>query len=179
MWIFIIIIIVAIGLTGTFMVQHIKQTIDKQFKYYVGSTVYSGDKLQLDKDVFKKGLMPILTVKINKQPFNLLLDSGANINLLNKSVYDTLGLDPSLHKPSKGVIAAEGNMKNQEFIAPITFKHINKSFTEDFEIMNMDNAFGAINTKDGIVIHGILGSKFFNKHRWMIDFEELVVWTKK
>jgi hypothetical protein len=53
-------------------------------------------------------------------------------------------------------------------------------FVEYFTISDdWDFARKQISDVAGVDIVGILGSPFFKKAKWVLDFEELVIWVKK
>lgn len=181
MYLGILIILIIIAVLGYFVIQHFTNSISRQFKYHFDAfkvkTNGQGEMIGLLEHDFSVSGMPIIKVKIDKKEYKLMLDSGANINLLNASVYNALDSSNIEKKASRGITSAAGEL-DLGFVANIEFKHKQKKFVESFEILDMEGPFSAIEAKDGVRIDGILGSTFFQKHRWTIDFENLVVWTK-
>ena len=176
----IIVILISVVLVF-FMLNHYKGIIDKQFKYHMDSIKYvvkHDTVIPLLKHDFNKSGMPIIEVKINKVPYKFMLDSGANINVLDKRVFDILNISKEDTKKSGGFTTASGELDSNVFKADIGFKYKNTSFKEEFEVIDMSGPFDTIESRDGVKINGILGSTFFNKYKWNIDFENLVVWTK-
>lgn len=178
-----IIIIFIIGLALlAFTIQHLRNVIGREFKYHFEAfkfkTIKTGEIIPLLEHDFSKSGMPIIEVKIQGKPHKFMLDSGANINVLDKAAFDALD-DSSIEKlESKGFTTASGDSTDDVFKANIDFKHKQRKFNETFEILDMSGPFGSIAAKDGVTIQGILGSHFFKTHRWTIDFENLIVWTK-
>ena len=54
-----------------------------------------------------------------------------------------------------------------------------KEFTYNYLIQDMDDAFNSIKKSSGVTIHGVLGSKFFNKFKYVLDFNELIAYSKQ
>jgi hypothetical protein len=42
----------------------------------------------------------------------------------------------------------------------------------------MKEAFGHMKQDTGVTLHGIIGSKFFNKFKYVLDFDELIAYSK-
>ena len=59
----------------------------------------------------------------------------------------------------------------------VTYK--SQKFIDRFYISDLDEAFGAIKAETGVQIHGILGSKFFAKYKYILDFDSLIAYSKK
>ena len=71
----------------------------------------------------------------------------------------------------------EGNKISNQFCKmSITYK--NQIFEEEFSITDLDEAFSVVKQESGVQIHGILGSKFFEKYRYVLDFGELIAHIK-
>lgn len=174
-------VVLGILLMGlAFMMIHIKNTISKEFKYHFEAFKFKinkeGDIIPLLQYDFSKSGIPIIEVKINKNSYKFMLDSGANVNILDKRVFDTLeNIETS---ESSGLTTANGDITGNNIKAKIQFKQKQKKFIEDFEIFDMSGPFDSIESRDGVKINGILGSNFFKTHCWTIDFENLVVWIK-
>ena len=43
----------------------------------------------------------------------------------------------------------------------------------------MSDAFGHIKKDTGVTVHGIIGSLFFNEFKYVLDFDELIAYSKK
>lgn len=178
-----IVIIFIIGLALlAFAIQHLRNAIGREFKYHFEAfkfkTIKTGEIIPLIEYDFSKSGMPIIEVKIQGKTHKFMLDSGANINVLDKASFDALDNSNIEKLESKGFTTASGDSTDNVFKANIDFKHKQRKFNETFEILDMSGPFGSIAAKDGVTIQGILGSHFFKTHRWTIDFENLIVWTK-
>ena len=46
-------------------------------------------------------------------------------------------------------------------------------------MQDMTAAFGSIKKETGVTIHGILGAKFFNEFKYVLDFKELIAYSKE
>lgn len=159
-----------------YMVKGITTIVKRDYVFDVKVIKLKGNKLEFKTD-YHNHKLPIVKLTFNGKKYNFLLDTGADINILNKSVLDRIDEDKTINiLNNHGVTTASGVEKSEK--ADISFKYNNKVFIETFTIMNVDAAFQNILHDNGIQLHGVLGSKFFHKHKWSVDFDNMVVWTK-
>ena len=120
--------------------------------------------------------LPVVTFYNKDTKLNFLLDTGSDLSHINKSVLPSLEYKEI--KESRNIICAGGNMQSLN-CCDMTVTYKNQKFIDRFYISDLDEAFGAIKTETGVQIHGILGSKFFAKYKYIIDFEKLIAYSKK
>lgn len=119
--------------------------------------------------------LPIITVQNNNTKINLLLDTGSNSSyispgVLNSLKYDEIDLTNTTVGFGGSSIHSKGcNMK-------IKYKKL--TFEDTFIIMQSDDVFTAIKQECGVQVHGILGSKFFDRYSYVIDFSDLTAYIK-
>ena len=111
--------------------------------------------------------LPVVTFFNGKKKLNFLLDTGSNISQINSSVLPLLDYK-KIDGKDMDVMGIEGNKVNTKFC------EIN-----EFCIHNLDEAFAIIKEESGVQIHGILGSLFFQKYKYILDFNSLIAYNKK
>lgn len=119
--------------------------------------------------------LPVVTFYNGNRKLNFLLDTGSNVSYINKSIIDSLKYDNVEDKVD--VIGVEGNKIPAESCKMTIFYNKHK-FEENFNIIDLDNAFDTIKQESGVQIHGILGSLFFEKYKYVIDFSKLIAYMK-
>ena len=119
--------------------------------------------------------LPVVTFYNGDKKLNFLLDTGSNVSHINSSVIHLL--DHTKTDQKTDTIGMEGNKVSND-ICKITVYYRNQRFEEDFIISDLNDAFDIIKQEDGVQIHGILGSKFFEKYRYVLDFSELIAYIK-
>ena len=120
--------------------------------------------------------MPIITFYNNNRKFNFLLDTGSAMSAINKSVLCNIKhslLSNSISYVGINGIDGYGNTCN------IKVKYKDTEFEDEFAIIDLDDAFNSIKNSTGVQIHGILGTKFFEKYKYVLDFSNLTVYRKK
>lgn len=119
--------------------------------------------------------LPIVTFYNKDTKLNFLLDTGSDLSHINESLLPSLKYDKV--NENRNIISMGGNSQSLESCdMAVTYK--SQKFIERFCISNLDEAFGVIKAETGVQIHGILGSKFFAKYKYILDFENLIAYSK-
>lgn len=139
------------------------------------------NKDSYDKVSFKESLdlcdLPVITFINNDVKLNFLLDTGANKSVIN---YDTLTLPIEYNKSDKSgtIFGMEGNAQEVLYInMDISYK--DRVFNDTFQVLDMSAAFDRIKKNDGVTLHGVLSHNFFQKYKYVLDFDELIAYSKK
>lgn len=130
---------------------------------------------------FKEALdlteLPVVTFIGKGRKLNFLLDTGANNSILNESVVKDMKLE-ILEITGLETNTAGGNI-NLNKIVNLNIKYDDKKcYNECFLICDMDEAFNDIKQETGVLIHGILGSNFFAKNKYILDYDSLSLYIK-
>ena len=143
------------------------------------NTIEENKRKRESKISFKESMdlteLPVVTFYNGSTKLNFLLDTGSNISYINSSIISLLDHEKTgMNKERFGV---EGNLVNEES-CKMTVYYKNQKFEEEFFISDLDKAFEIIKQESGVQIHGILGSKFFERYKYILDFSELVAYIK-
>lgn len=138
----------------------------------------SHKKKNKSKISFKESMdlteLPVVTFYNNNNKLNFLLDTGSNLSVINESVLGKV--KHTLLKEACTTIGLGGSMVSNKCSMIIYYK--DQKFEDKFTIANMDAQFNQIKKEDGVLIHGILGSKFFEKYKYVLDFKDLIAYMK-
>lgn len=155
-----------------YMVKDLKKSIDRDYKFL----------MEFDKEGFNSSELPLIKIKIFDKYRYFLVDSGANDNVL---CYNTISKYPEFENLKvlnkiKSFVGANAD-ESDECKLVSTDITINKDKFNDevFQLVNLSGVIDAVREECGIEFIGILGTNFFEKARWMLDFEEKVIWVKK
>lgn len=129
------------------------------------------------KESFKRTDLPIIGLKINGKYEWFLVDSGASCNLIKQSYFDTIKDKPELIENKEGIYTGSDQIKSEYCNFDLSYKDLEFN-NETFNIAQL-NVFDVNKTKYGMDIVGIVGSPFFKKYQWKIDFENMVIWINK
>lgn len=117
--------------------------------------------------------LPVITFMNNDMKLNFLLDTGSNTSFINESILDKI--NHTLLEEVTDMIGVEGRkIKNRTCEMKILYKDY--IFDTKFNINNMDEAFNTIKQESGVQLHGILGSLFFQKYKYVLDFKSLTAY---
>ena len=146
---------------------------------FIANTIDDMRKRNNSKISFKEAMdlveLPVVTFYNGDKKLNFLLDTGSNVSYINSSVISLLVHEKT--DKEMNTIGIEGNKVSNQFCKmSVTYK--NQVFEEEFSIADLDEAFSVVKQESGVQIHGILGSKFFERYKYVLDFKELIAYIK-
>ena len=115
--------------------------------------------------------LPVITFFQNGIKLNFLFDTGANISVINKSMLNSLSYKET-DRISK--ISGIGGGLSDIPIVDIEF-----TYKDGFQVVDMSNTFSAIKKSTGVTIHGMIGNAFMQKYKYVLDFDEMIAYSKK
>lgn len=119
--------------------------------------------------------LPVITFYNGDRKINFLLDTGSNISYLNKNIVSSLVVESTGEESN--IIGIEGNKVNCK-ICKMIIRRKNQEFEEEFSIADLDKAFRIVKEESGVQIHGILGSRFFEKYKYVLDFKDYIAYVR-
>ena len=125
--------------------------------------------ISLQVSIFKVGL-PLLIVKAQAKNLCFLLDTGSNINVLDRRVAEFFQLSESITCQKQ--FGIDGTLQTTD-VVKLTFSLEELEYKADFSVMDLSSAFGKVEEESGIQIHGLLGCSFMEQQKWVLDFEKL------
>ncbi|MDY4930812.1 MAG: aspartyl protease [Alistipes shahii] len=125
--------------------------------------------VSLNSILSKLGL-PLLIVKAQAKNLCFLLDTGSNINVLDKKVAEFFQLSSgTVQRQQFGI---DGTLQITD-VVEMTFSLEEREYKAAFSVMDLSSAFGKVEEESGIQIHGLLGCSFMEQQKWVLDFEKL------
>lgn len=122
--------------------------------------------------------LPVVTFLNGDKKLNFLLDTGSNISQINSSILPLLDYK-KIEGKDMNVVGIEGNKAVNTGFCEMTITYKGQEFIGDFCIHDLDDAFAIVKEESGVQIHGILGSLFFQKYKYVFDFASLIAYSKK
>lgn len=146
---------------------------------FIANTINDIRKRNSSKISFKEAMdlveLPVVTFYNGDTKLNFLLDTGSNVSYINSSIIPLLVHEKT--DKEMNTIGIEGNKVSNQF-CKMSVAYKNQVFEEEFSIADLDEAFGVVKQESGVQIHGILGSKFFERYKYVLDFKELIAYIK-
>lgn len=142
--------------------------------------VYTEYFKQRDFMSFRESLdlveLPIVTFRQGDKKLNFILDTGANRSIINKDDEATI-ISEDTGLKSK-VLGIEGSV-NHASLKNIKFTYKNKEFEDTFQVLDISKTVNAYKTKKGVIIHGLIGNGFMQKYKYVLDFKEMIAYSKR
>lgn len=130
--------------------------------------------LNIDSEAMGRIQLPVVSVYNNNKTFNFILDTGSVFSVINKD--EVPNLDYSLLDSNGGAYGIDGNKIETKFIRAI-FTTDTIGFIEDFQVFDIPGLRN-IEKESGIKVVGLLGSAFFQRYRFQIDFDRMIAISK-
>lgn len=129
---------------------------------------------------FRSGLnltgLPIISLQQGDKVFNFILDTGSSVNVIDSNILDQIE-HKMVNDTGATLYGMEGKRQPVQ-VCNITLSYKEKSYPFDYLIQDMSNAFSHLKKDHGATVHGLLGSGFFNKYRYILDFNSLIAYSK-
>lgn len=119
--------------------------------------------------------LPIVTFYQGDKKFNFLLDTGATLSVINQAALESI-----THTTTNetGELYGVDGVKREVSYASINLAYKNKDYTEEFQVLDMQEAIDQVKAESGVNMVGIIGSEFFRKYKYILDFDELIAYSK-
>lgn len=115
--------------------------------------------------------LPLLIVKAQAKNLCFLLDTGSNINVLDKRVAEFFQLSGrTVQQQQFGI---DGTLQTTD-VVKLTFSLEEREYKADFSVMDLSSAFGKVEEESGIQIHGLLGCSFMEQQKAVHQHVRLV-----
>lgn len=120
--------------------------------------------------------LPIITFCQGQTKLNFILDTGSTLSIIDKSALKNITY--TMINKQSSVTGLQGETSEGE-ACNITLYYKENNFNSDFSINDMTGVLSTIKQSTGVTIMGLLGSDFFDKYKYIIDFKEYKAYSKK
>lgn len=148
---------------------------------YVVSLCESNIRKNNDRKMsFKESMdlaeMPVITFYQGDKKFNFLLDTGSNYSHISKEAAKSI---KGTMIDAKAKVSGIGEGETSA-ICKTTLSYKDKDYNIDLNVTNhLTDVFADIKKETGVQVHGLIGNQFFQEHKYVLDFNELVAYSKK
>lgn len=147
----------------------IKNIINKLFK-----------KKKYEEMSFRQGFdltsLPIVTFYQGEKKFNFLLDTGSNDSVIDSNI---LGEMEYTKTNLKSTLMGLDCINKEVYCVLVKLSYMSQDYPFVYIVNDMSAPFGSIKHETGVTLHGIIGSKFFNKYKYVLDFDEMIAYSKQ
>lgn len=120
--------------------------------------------------------LPIVTFSNNGKSWNFLLDTGSIDSQIDVTALQ--GIQHNMLPIKAQLFGIDGQDVSVNF-CEIALEYKNREYTGEFVIHDYKQAFDKTKEEFGVQLHGIIGSKFFKKYKYVLNFDELIAYSKK
>ena len=120
--------------------------------------------------------LPVVTFRQGDKKINFLLDTGSNNCVIDSNILKNI--DHKMLDVETNILGLEGNAQKTG-VCTIKMTYKDKEYEYPYVIQDMSAAFDSIKKETGVTVNGMLGSKFFNEFKYVLDFDELIAYSKK
>lgn len=120
--------------------------------------------------------LPLVTLYQGDRKFNFLLDTGSTDSVIDSNILPKLTHEKTDYE---GTLTGLDGIVNKVSACNITFSYKDKNFPFSFLSRDMSVAFSMMKKEYGVTLHGILGANFFNKYKYVLDFADLIAYSKQ
>lgn len=128
---------------------------------------------------FKKGMdltdLPIVSFYQGDVKLNFILDTGASYNVLDAKILSRIEHTKRAYDVSVYGLAG----KIQSEVCSVNLEYQGKKYKTEFAVNSEEQSvFDVFKTRDGLDVHGLIGSAFFHEYHYIIDFDKLIAYSK-
>ena len=121
--------------------------------------------------------LPIIVVEIEDKLLCFILDTGSTCCLIDSNVVEYF---KDIVEPiGDYCISGIDGTKHKVDVVTLPFSFEGQSYNPNFCVKPLLEAFKDIETESGIQVHGLLGTDFLVKNKWILDFDKLIIMTLK
>ena len=120
--------------------------------------------------------LPVVTFRQGDKKINFLLDTGSNNCIIDSNILKNI--DHKMLDVETNILGLEGNAQKTG-VCTIKMTYKDKEYEYPYIIQDMSAAFDSIKKETGVTVNGMLGSKFFNEFKYVLDFDELIAYSKE
>lgn len=118
--------------------------------------------------------LPVVTFMNNNNKLHFLLDTGSDDSFITSSVINLLNIKSSSNRVSN-IQTGNGTISGMGMVT-LDISYLDSSYENTFIVSDLDASFKSITDTRGIQIHGIIGSLFFRRYGYKLDFKKLAAY---
>lgn len=145
------------------------------FVYSLGKEYYKLKHAMSFKESMDLLELPVVTFYCGDKKLNFLLDTGSNTSYINSCLLEEL---PHTKLDSTKQVTTAGGIIGDNSMCTMEFYYNKKKYLDTFVALDLNEAFNDIKESNGVQLHGLLGSLFFEKYKYILDFKELKAYAK-
>lgn len=127
------------------------------------------------REVFDLIGFPIITFTHKGKKYHFLFDTGSNNNVIDSNLLKELTCTKT---EQQTYLSGMDGIKHTADIYDITFSYKNQDYPFYYTAQDLKDTFAAFKKDFGIQLSGMIGTAFFAKYQYVIDFKDFVAYSK-
>ena len=129
------------------------------------------------REVFDLIGFPIITFTQNGKKFHFLFDTGTNHNVIDSNVLKYLDYEKVDNK-EKTTLSGMDGIRHKVDLCNITLYYKDQAYPFTYLAKDLKETFSLFKKDFGIQLSGMVGTEFFAKYQYVIDFKDFVAYSK-
>lgn len=121
--------------------------------------------------------VPVVTFSNGGVKLHFLLDTGGDYSYIDKEVIPALQIKNASDNSIK--IATSSTSMESSGTVTMDICYMGHAFEETFVVGDLKSQLDAAFGSYGVTVHGVLGSGFFAKYKYELNFEDFTAYSKK
>lgn len=117
--------------------------------------------------------LPTIPVEVNNKKLCFILDTGSTCSLIDSTVVEYF--KDIIELVGDYYISGIEGTKHKVDMITLPFNFEGQIYKPKFCVRPLLDAFKSIEDESGIQVHGLIGTDFLLKNKWIIDFNELKI----
>lgn len=128
------------------------------------------------KEIIDLTGFPIITFWQKGRKLHFLLDTGSNDNIIDSDILKKL--DHEMLEEERVLSGLDG-IENKAKTCNLTLSYKSQEYPFTYLVNDMAPAFSTFKKEHHIQLAGIIGVKFFQKYKYVLDFADMIAYSKK
>ena len=122
--------------------------------------------------------LPIVTFKQGDKDMTFIIDSGSNQNVINKEVLKFIDHEV-IETKDKITLSGLNADPTEASLCSIKFSDGEKEYQQTFLVTDLNGPMSGIKNDHGFVVYGMLGSPFLEEYKVVLDYSQMLAYSKE
>ena len=129
------------------------------------------------KEVFDLIGFPIITFNQNGKKFHFLFDTGTNHNVIDSNVLKYLDYE-NINTEEDNTLSGMDGIRHKVNVCNITLYYKDQAYPFVYLSKDLKDTFDLFKKDFGIQLSGMIGTEFFAKYKYVLDFKDFIAYSK-
>lgn len=122
--------------------------------------------------------LPIVTFQQGDKDITFLIDSGSNQNVINKEALEFIEHEV-IQTKDKLTLSGLNATPTEVSLCSIKFQNDGKEYKQNFLVADLSDPMKGIKDAHGLIVYGMLGSPFLEEYKVILDYDQMIAYSKQ